>query len=162
MRILTTALLSFLLVVAGLTVSSGQGAGSIELTGEGIQAGTLTEADIRAFPHIDQDVSFQTSKGIENGHYKGALLWSVLEAHGIKGVGHNEHLGGTFVVEGSDGYRIAFSVGEIDPDFGAAPIIIAVEHDGRPLVPGEGFRLVVPGDKRGARYVKEVVKIEFR
>lgn len=61
-----------------------------------------------------------------------------------------------------DGYRIAFSIGEIAPDFGNRAILIATERDGKPLAPDEGLRLVVPGDARGARSVKGVVSIEVK
>lgn len=162
MKTLVSIWLALMFVLCAAVGSVGQGAGTIELTGKVIQAGSLSLEDISKFPLIEQDVQFQTSKGEEKGHYKGALLWAILEAKGIKTAGHNEQLRRTFVVEGSDGYQIAFSVGEIDPDFGNLPITIAVERDGQPLVPGEGFRLIVPGDKRGARFVKDIVKIDVR
>jgi hypothetical protein len=123
----------------------------------------LTFDELSKLPAVEQDVRFQTSKGEESGHYKGPLLWSVFEARGIADLpGHNEQLKHSFVVEGSDGYRIVFSVGEIDPDFGNAPIQLATERDGKPIAATEGYRLVVPGDKRGARYVRDVVKIEIQ
>lgn len=68
----------------------------------------------------------------------------------------------TFLVTGRDGYAIAFSVGEISPDFGNTLIMVALSVDGKPLRADEGLRLMVPGDKRGARSVRDVVKIELR
>ncbi|HTV69821.1 MAG TPA: hypothetical protein VMF90_14905 [Rhizobiaceae bacterium] len=162
MKTLAAVFLALMFVVFSAAGSVGQGARTIELTGTTIQAGPLSLEDIQKFPLIEQEVQFQTSKGEEKGRYKGALLWVILEAKGIKTTGHNEQLKRTFVVEGSDGYQIAFSIGEIDPDFGNLPITIAIERDGQPMVPGEGFRLIVPGDKRGARYVRDIVKIDVR
>lgn len=135
----------------------------IEIAGNAVATGTITQEELSRLPVIEQDVRYQTSKGEEGGRYKGPLLWSILEGRGIADQpGHNAQLKHSFVVEGRDGYRIVFSVGEIDPDFGNAPIQLATERDGKPIMPGEGYRLVVPGDKRGARYVRDVVKIEVQ
>ncbi len=40
--------------------------------------------------------------------------------------------------------------GEFSPDFGAIPVLLAYTEDGKPL---SAPRLVVPGDKKGGRYV---------
>jgi len=140
-----------------------QEAHGIEITGNAVAMGALTPDELSRLPVVEQDVLYQTSKGERSGNYKGPLLWSILEARGIADLsGHNAHLQHSFAIEGRDGYRIVFSVGEIDPDFGNAPIQLATERDGKSLVPGEGYLLVVPGDKRGARYVRDVVKIELQ
>lgn len=150
-------------MLAEAPFAAAQEAHGIEITGNAVATGAMTPDELSRLPTIEQDVRYQTSKGEESGHYKGPLLWSILEARGIADLpGHNGQLKNSFVVEGRDGYRIVFSVGEIDPNFGNAPIQLATDRDGKSLVPGEGYRLVVPGDKRGARYVRDVVKIEVR
>lgn len=137
--------------------------GTLEITGQLLPAGRMTREEIARLPVVEQDVRYQTSKGEEAGRYKGPLLWSVLEARGITELsGHNPQLRHSLAVEGRDGYRIVISVGEVDPDFGNAPIQLGIERDGEEIVETEGYRLVVPGDKRGARYVRDVVKIEIR
>ena len=149
--------------LAFLSASVAQEPPSIEISGNAIKAGTLAYGELSSLPAIEQEVRYQTSKGEESGRYKGPLLWSILEARGMADLpGHNAQLKHSFVVEGRDGYRIVFSIGEIDPDFGNAPIQLATERDGQPIGATEGYRLVVPGDKRGARYVKDVVKIEVQ
>ncbi|MER2535346.1 MAG: molybdopterin-dependent oxidoreductase [Rhizobiaceae bacterium] len=164
MKVAILGALALLLFTPAASIAEERSAaGAIALTGESVSAGPLTLTELATYPSVEQDVRFQTSKGEEAARYRGVLLWAVLEARfGESMKGHNAALAHTFVVEGSDGYRIAFSFGEIAPDFGKAPILIATEVDGKPLVPGEGFRLVVPGDKRGARYVKDVVRIEVQ
>lgn len=152
-----------IMTLAEAPLAAAQEAQGIEITGNAVATGTMTPDELSRLPAIEQDVRYQTSKGEESGHYKGPLLWSILEARGMADLpDHNAQLKHSFVVEGRDGYRIVFSVGEIDPDFGNAPIQLATERDGKPVVPGEGYRLVVPGDKRGARYVRDVVKIEVQ
>jgi DMSO/TMAO reductase YedYZ molybdopterin-dependent catalytic subunit len=59
------------------------------------------------------------------------------------------------LVEAEDGYRVVFSVAEIDPDFGNRQIVVADKVDGQALSPQDGpLRLVVPEDKRQARWVR--------
>lgn len=135
----------------------------LELNGTGIKALRVTPAILSALPQFEQDVAFQSSKGEVRGHYEGVLLWDVLQKAGIgEAPGHHAELRRTFIVTGGDGYAIAFSVGEISPDFGSKPIMIALRVDGHPLPPEDGLRLIVPGDKRGARSVRDVVTIEMR
>jgi hypothetical protein len=132
---------------------------SVELSGVGSTMITLKPETLSGLPAIEQDVSFKTSKGISSGHYKGVLFWEVLKANkAFDGLGHNSELAKTFIVIGRDDYRIAFSVGEIHPEFGNTPMMIATEVDGKPFA--DGLRVIVPGDQRGARNVREVVKIE--
>lgn len=67
------------------------------------------------------------------------------------------------MVTGADGYQVALGWGELDPDFGAAPILLAYSSDGQPTGDKLGMaRLVAPGDKRGGRYVSTVKSIELR
>ena len=151
------------IAVMAIADATAQEALGIEITGNAVATGIVTPDELSRLPAIEQDVRYQTSKGEESGRYKGPLLWSILKARGIADLpGHNAQLKHSFVVEGRDGYRIVFSVGEIDPDFGNAPIQLATERDGKAIVPRESYRLVVPGDKRGARYVRDVVKIEVQ
>jgi hypothetical protein len=48
------------------------------------------------------------------------------------------------------------STGEIAPDLGGKPALVAYERDGKPL---DDFRIVMPGDKHGARNVRDVAAI---
>ena len=133
----------------------------VELAGVGAAPVTLTPEALRDLPPVEADVTFQASKGPSTGHYAGVLLWDVLKANNaFEGAAHNEELKRTFVVLARDGYEVAFSVGEIHPDFGNTRIMLADRVDGAPIE--GGFRVVVPGDTRGARNVREVVKIELR
>lgn len=136
---------------------------ALDLAGIEKPAVTLTRESLAAFPVIEQDITFKTSKGEERGHYKGVLLWDVLAANGLGSLpGHNDALKHTFVVIGGDDYAIHFSAGEVMPDFGDKAVMLATEVDGKPYGGEEGLRVVVPGDKRGARAVKDVVRIEVR
>jgi len=121
---------------------------------------SITIQSLTALPSVEADVTFKTSKGASSGHYKGVLIWDLFKAnHVLDDLGHNAELRKTFTVVASDGYEIAFSIGEIHPDFGNTAIMLATEVDGRPFT--KGFRIVVPGDTRGARDVRDVTRIEL-
>lgn len=132
----------------------------ITLSGEGITATELTMADLAALPQVTQDVTFLSSGEERHVTYTGAALWPILDAAGVlEGIDHNAELRRTIAVAADDDYVVVFSVGEIHPDFGNAPILLAVTADGAPLPEEDGFRLVVPGDTRGARYVHNIAMI---
>ena len=60
-----------------------------------------------------------------------------------------------------DGYRVLFSLAEFDPAFNQRVILLADQRDGRPLDKREGpLRLVIPGDKRHARWVRGVSDLQ--
>lgn len=66
----------------------------------------------------------------------------------------------TVLAEAQDGYRIVFSLGELDAKLGNAPVLVADKCDGKPLAEGDGpVRLVAQGEARGARSVRQLVKL---
>lgn len=59
------------------------------------------------------------------------------------------------VAEASDGYRVVFSLAELDPDFLDSEVIVADTLDGAPLGAKQGpFKIVAPHEKRPARWVR--------
>ena len=61
------------------------------------------------------------------------------------------------LVEAADGYKAVFAVAEFDPAFAAREIILADKRDGKALDAKEGpLRIVAPGDKRPARWIRQV------
>jgi hypothetical protein len=61
------------------------------------------------------------------------------------------------MVAGRDGYTAAFSLGELLPEIGHEEVWLAVEVDGKALAGDDGpARLIVPGDDKPARNVREV------
>jgi DMSO/TMAO reductase YedYZ molybdopterin-dependent catalytic subunit len=117
---------------------------------------------LRKFPAERVEVSFQTARGIEKSSYTGVLLWTLLgEAGGIDDSAKGAELRHTISITGRDGYTVVISTGEIAPDFGGKPAMIAYERDGQEL--GDtGLRVVMPGDKHGGRYVRDVAEIEVK
>jgi Oxidoreductase molybdopterin binding domain len=60
-------------------------------------------------------------------------------------------------VAAADGYEVAFALPEIDPEFTDRQVLLCYAKDGAPLAADEGpLRLIVPGEKRQARWVRGV------
>lgn len=133
----------------------------VDVIGIGPQAFRLTPTELARFDPVEMDVTYRTSQGEAGGRFRGVLMWNVLADHGaFSSQGHNEALRKTLTVRGRDGYEIVFSLGEIHPDFGDTPVLLADQVDGRPFE--SGYRIIVPGDTRGARNVRDVTRIEMR
>lgn len=63
-------------------------------------------------------------------------------------------------VKARDEYRVVFALCEFDPMFTDRNAILADEVDGKPLDEETGpFQIVVPGEKRRARWVRQVERI---
>lgn len=89
--------------------------------------------------------------------YEGVSLCDVLVKAGAPAADalRGKEMADYVVAEAADGYKVVFSVTELDPDFGNQRIIIADKADGQSRSAQEGpLRLVVPGDKRQARWVR--------
>jgi hypothetical protein len=63
-------------------------------------------------------------------------------------------------ITGPDGYKAVVAMGEISPQFAGRPIQIAQRLNGAPL-PDGALRLIVPGDLRGGRSVRDVMRIDI-
>jgi hypothetical protein len=119
----------------------------------------MTPAALAGIPAVSLTVSFETAHGPQHGRFRGPLLWTVMSRCGMTGAEAPRTLAHeTVLVTGSDGYRAALGVGEIAPVFEGKPVILADEMDGHLLAPGH-FRIIVPGDRYGARDVRDVVSI---
>lgn len=66
------------------------------------------------------------------------------------------------VVHAADRYQAAFSLAELDPGMNDRPVLLAWSRNNEPLTASQGpLRLIVPGDKRQARWVRQVTAIEI-
>jgi DMSO/TMAO reductase YedYZ molybdopterin-dependent catalytic subunit len=73
------------------------------------------------------------------------------------------HMALYLLVEAADGYRVVFALPELDPAFTDRVVLLADRRDGQPLAAAKGpLRLVVPGEKRHARWVRQVASCTVR
>jgi DMSO/TMAO reductase YedYZ molybdopterin-dependent catalytic subunit len=138
---------------------------TFQVTGEVETPLTLTQADLAEFTPQTVDVTFMSGQGEQKHSYKGVLLSDVINKAVVKvnPDQKNDGLRKYLVVTANDGYEVVISWGEIDPNFGNSPYLLAWEEDGATLAGADGpVRLVTPGDVKGGRYVTGVVTIEVR
>jgi molybdate transport system substrate-binding protein len=116
---------------------------------------------IAALKPITQAVAFATEHGEREAEWSGPLLWDVLVASGVLESGQVSEQPRLVVrVTGSDGYSAVIAVAEIAPQFAGHPIQLANHMNGAAL-PDNALRLVVPGDRRGGRSVRDVIRIDI-
>lgn len=118
----------------------------------------LDQAALAALPQAEAAASFHGGEK----RCRGPLLADVLKAAGVpQGTGlKGKALVSGVVAEGQDGYRVLFSLGEIDPMLGRAPVIVAMQCGGKPLSVEDGpLRILAGGDTRGARSVRQLVRL---
>lgn len=150
---------------ASPSASPGAGSETIEVTGLVAQPGPLTVTDLQQLPNETVEVTYETRNGPEQHTFVGTPLYGVIDQLGLQVSpdARNPLLGIYFVVTAQDGYQVVVSGGELDPNFGNSPMLLAWEQDGEPLSGEDGpVRLVAPGDTRGGRYVYGVIRIEVR
>jgi hypothetical protein len=67
------------------------------------------------------------------------------------------------LVEARDGYQVLFTLPELDALFTDKVVLLADRRDGKPLSENEGpLRIVVPDEKRQARWIRQVKSISAR
>ena len=129
------------------------------MSGDVKQPLTLTASDLAAMPRAE---AITDNNGIQTT-YEGVWLSDVLKKAGVPlGPGlRGAALAGYVLASASDGYQVLFSIGELDPDMTDGQFLLADTANGKPLFGENGaFRLVIPKDKRGARSVRLLTKIE--
>ena len=146
-------------------VASPVAAGAIEVTGLVQHPGQVTVADLQALSTETVAVTFESGGEPQDHTFTGVRLIDVIEHLGlaVEPNARNPLLPVYLVVTANDGYQVVVSGGEIDPNFGNVPMLLAWEQDGAPLAGDDGpLRLVAPGDLRGGRYVHGIVSIDVR
>ncbi|MGB8985159.1 MAG: molybdopterin-dependent oxidoreductase [Candidatus Sulfotelmatobacter sp.] len=120
----------------------------------------LTRADIETLPHIKVATAIHGTPAT----FEGVALQSVLEKAGVR---FGESLRGArmascLLVEAADGYRVVIALPEIDPAFTNQQILLAFSKDGKPLDDKEGpYRIVIPDEKRPARWARQVTALKI-
>jgi len=78
---------------------------------------------------------------------------------GVPATQHGKDLRLYLVAEGSDGYQAVYSVAEVNSELHDAAVIVADSVDGKPLADSGPLQLVAAGDKRPARWVRNLVAV---
>ncbi len=147
-------------VVLGAQAAAPTASASLTLVGLDGRTRSVSPADLERLARHDTTVSAHDV----TGRYSGVALTDLLAlvnapvADSLRG----RSLAIYVLAEASDGYRVLFSIAELDSKFTDRVVILADRKDGQPLPAGEGpYRLIVPGDKRPARWARQVIRISL-
>ena len=122
----------------------------------------LKAADLSKLPR--REVKGKTHDGA-GATFAGTELREILKLAGVKfgKEAKGSHLNSFLVVEAADDYRVVFAMSELEADLTDKVILLADTRDGKPLSKAEGnLRLVVPDEKKQARWVRQVVVLKIK
>lgn len=122
----------------------------------------LTAAAMTAMPRTT--VSARDKQGLTHS-YSGVALADIFKKAGVTTGARLRGRNMTkYVLIGcADGYKVLFSLAELDSAFTDRVVILADRMDGKPLPAANGpFRIIVPGEKRPARDCYKVLSITIR
>ena len=131
-------------------------AGPLKIT-FGEKSSSWTPAAFAALPHITLTVYNEHMKANET--YSGVPLTALLTPLGVPDKPHGKEFRFYLEAEGADGYFVVYSVAEVTPDIHDATVLVADTLNGQPIAADGPFKLVATGEKRPARWVRNLAAI---
>ena len=122
---------------------------------------TLAVEDLQAMPQKTITVHNEHTKMDET--YTGVLLSDLLAKYGapFDKPGEKKIFHSYLRAEGTDKYYVLYSGSEVEPTMHNAEVIVAITLNGKPLADDGQFKLVASGDKRPARWVRNLSSISL-
>lgn len=154
---------------------------SISLEGTVAKPANFTSASLKAaYTEVTQDVSYLAGATPTSRTYLGVPLFNVVQDalaadNNTPGTTNTGNAGRRLIEHyvlstAADGYQVAYSLGELSPNFGGnlAPnqtLIAYAQRENGTTTPlndstSGPFRITAPGDIRGGRYASNVTKLE--
>jgi hypothetical protein len=133
-----------------------QAAGPLKLT-FGKKHAEFTAQTLAALPHISLKLYNEHAKADQL--FSGVPLIELLKPLGVPDKPHGKDFRLYLVAEGSDGYQVVYSVAEANPDVHDGTVLVADSMDGKPIGASCPLQLVSTGEKRPARWVRNLVAI---
>jgi hypothetical protein len=124
------------------------------------KSSTWTPDTLAALPHKTITVYNEHVKASQT--YSGVELMDLLKPLGIAEKPHGKEFRLYLVAEGSDGYQVVYSIGEVTPDVRDGTVMVADQLDGKPIGETGPLQLVLTGEKRPARWVRNLVAIRVK
>ncbi len=135
---------------------------TLKVTGLDGKETTYSAAELKAMPHKTVAVYNEHAKANES--YSGVPLTELLAKAGaptgekLRGKGFLLYV----VAEGTDHYKVVYSIDETDPANHAGDIIVADTLNGEAIAADGAFKLVSSEDKRPARWVRNLSAITVK
>jgi hypothetical protein len=122
---------------------------------------TLAAAQLQTLPTVTGTATAHDTRFT----FVGIDLRDVLRLAGVSPVDslRRGQLRRVVVFVGADGYSALIALSDLDPSIGDRRAILVDREDGAALPPERGpRRIIVEGDRRPSRWVRQVVRIEVR
>jgi hypothetical protein len=151
-----------LLQWTALALLAGAATGQeLKIQSEGGVVRALAASELAAFPHHVLEVKDHDGKPLK---FDAIPLKAVLEKAGVP-LGDSlrgKRMASCLLVQAADGYSAVIALAEIEPAFTTGEVFLADGRDPKPLDAKEGpFRIVIPGDKKMARWVRQVTALKI-
>jgi len=124
----------------------------------GEKSATWTVATLASLPHVTVTVHNEHTKADEI--YSGIPLIALLAPMGVSEHPRGKDLRLYVVAEGSDLYEVVYASGEITPDVSSSTVIVADTENGKALTGDGPLKLIATGEKRPARWVRNLVAVK--
>jgi DMSO/TMAO reductase YedYZ molybdopterin-dependent catalytic subunit len=161
MQKLTCFSLTGLLIVLACSLQAQNTPIVIKVEGEVTHPLQLSLADLAKMRRVEVRA---TEHGTEH-RFSGVAISDILQQAGVT-MGpqlRGKNMAKYLLAKAADGYEVIFSLPELDSAFTDRVIILADQADGSPLPADKGpFRIVVPGEKKPARWIWQVTALVVR
>lgn len=135
---------------------------SLSVTGEVKMSLTLTTKDLDKMAKTELNATDHDEK---EHKYSGVELAVILKQAGVT-LGaelRGKNAAKFLLVSATDGYRVVFSLAEVDPEFSQKKILLATRKDGSLLPESEGpFKIIIEGEKKKARFIRQINSIQIK
>ena len=119
-----------------------------------------TAATLAPLPHVTIQLYNAHTKTSQS--YTGVPLITLLARLDFPATPHGKDLRYYLVAAGADGYQVVYSGGEVTPDLHDGTVLVADAVDGKPLADSGPLQLVTTGEKRPARWVRNLVSVQVK
>ena len=134
-------------------------AGPLKIT-FGDKSTEWTVEKLAALPH--QTIKLYNEHAKADQTFAGVPLIELLKPLGVAEKPKGKDFQLYLVAEGSDGYKVVYSIGEVTPDVHHGAVLVADAMDGRPLGQNGPVQLVASDENRPARWVRNLVAIRIQ
>jgi DMSO/TMAO reductase YedYZ molybdopterin-dependent catalytic subunit len=145
---------------ARVTTQDRPHSGTLVVIADPLKPLTLKTADLASLPRTTITVKQPDGRGVT---HEGVLVAELLRRAGapLGKALRGDAMASYVLASATDGYRVVFSLAELDPEFTGSEIIVSDRSNGQPLLADQGpIRLVVPKDLAGARSIRMLERIE--
>lgn len=157
MKKIIWGLMVLIISLASLLKTQAQ---NITIKGEGITPLTISKG---MFADMKQAVVMAKAHDEKVHRYSGVTIASLLTKAGVMlGDSAKKHTVTSYIiVTAADNYKAIYTLAEIDPLFANRIIILADREDKKALPLQDGpFQIIVPGEKKHGRWIRQVTGIE--